>query len=155
VLLRGSVTALIIGCWVLAAPACGGDASNGGAGAPASFCSLPQDSGVCLAYIPRFWFNSATGRCEAFVYGGCGGNENNFESASDCIDACAPGTPNACSKTDCLQSDTCAFVGTRPANCFTPCTDAGPSGGCLGGQTCECGGSCPGCENCIQVCVPI
>jgi hypothetical protein len=39
--------------------------------------------------IPRFYFNAATGACEQFVYGGCGGNDNRFETMEACQAACA------------------------------------------------------------------
>ncbi|KAL5968553.1 WAP Kazal immunoglobulin Kunitz and NTR domain-containing protein 2 [Taenia solium] len=51
-------------------------------------CSLPLRTGHCRA---RFWvwgFNSATGQCERFIYGGCGGNRNRFEEKVDCQRAC-------------------------------------------------------------------
>ena len=32
-------------------------------------------------------------RCEKFLYGGCGGNHNNFYNASDCLSFCQ-GTQN-------------------------------------------------------------
>ncbi|XP_061722019.1 papilin isoform X2 [Cydia pomonella] len=53
-------------------------------------CSLPADVGLCRAAIPRFYFNAASGRCEPFTYGGCGGNHNNFENVQECEQRCAP-----------------------------------------------------------------
>ncbi|CAN8026940.1 unnamed protein product, partial [Ixodes persulcatus] len=50
------------------------------------------DSGVCDAHIRRWFFNVKTGNCETFVYGGCGGNENNYKSRKDCEIACLRGT---------------------------------------------------------------
>jgi tissue factor pathway inhibitor len=41
-------------------------------------CTLERDPGPCKAYIPSYFFNSASGQCEKFIYGGCGGNENRF-----------------------------------------------------------------------------
>uniref|UniRef100_A0A670Z3U2 BPTI/Kunitz inhibitor domain-containing protein n=1 Tax=Pseudonaja textilis TaxID=8673 RepID=A0A670Z3U2_PSETE len=42
-----------------------------------------------LALI-RFYFNTATGNCEGFFYGGCGGNENNFVTLAECRYTCQP-----------------------------------------------------------------
>jgi hypothetical protein len=128
--------------------ACGGDTSEPAAANPV--CSLPpQQAGFCLAYIPRFSFNAASGRCEGFVYGGCGGNANNFATPAECVETCAPGTSNACAKTDCLPGAACVFVGVRRAACLDTCADAGS---CSSMMTCQCGGSCPGCNDCTKVC---
>ncbi|ESO96956.1 hypothetical protein LOTGIDRAFT_115215, partial [Lottia gigantea] len=43
-------------------------------------CKLASEPGMCKGYFPRFYFNHKSGKCEGFVYGGCGGNENNFKS---------------------------------------------------------------------------
>lgn len=52
-------------------------------------CQLPSETGPCLAYIPMFYFNSDSGRCESFVYGGCKGNKNRFETIDQCQNSCA------------------------------------------------------------------
>uniref|UniRef100_A0A8C5S9I1 BPTI/Kunitz inhibitor domain-containing protein n=1 Tax=Laticauda laticaudata TaxID=8630 RepID=A0A8C5S9I1_LATLA len=41
-------------------------------------CNLPAKVGWCKASFHRFYFNPTTGNCEEFIYGGCGGNNNNF-----------------------------------------------------------------------------
>ncbi|XP_076321612.1 thrombin inhibitor hemalin-like isoform X2 [Tachypleus tridentatus] len=51
-------------------------------------CDLEPETGLCEAYIPRFYFNKETGTCEQFIYGGCGGNKNNFETIEECYDVC-------------------------------------------------------------------
>ncbi|CAN8003245.1 unnamed protein product, partial [Ixodes pacificus] len=51
-------------------------------------CKPEADSGVCDAHIRRWFFNVKTGHCETFVYGGCGGNENNYKSRKACEIAC-------------------------------------------------------------------
>jgi len=51
-------------------------------------CSLPLKEGPCNAKFYRFFYNLQTKRCSVFVYGGCRGNNNNFESAEECQNAC-------------------------------------------------------------------
>ncbi|XP_067942909.1 papilin-like [Watersipora subatra] len=51
-------------------------------------CSKPVNVGYCLARLPRYYFNSATARCELFYYGGCGGNTNNFMTMQECQASC-------------------------------------------------------------------
>lgn len=50
-------------------------------------CRLPLDSGPCRGYFPRWAFNGVS--CQEFVYGGCGGNWNRFETKDDCETTCA------------------------------------------------------------------
>ncbi|XP_064467888.1 PI-actitoxin-Aeq3b-like [Ornithodoros turicata] len=52
-------------------------------------CLLPPEPGRCMAYIPRFHYSRAAGTCREFIYGGCGGNTNNFRSFNECIAACS------------------------------------------------------------------
>ncbi|XP_042319020.1 WAP four-disulfide core domain protein 3 [Sceloporus undulatus] len=51
-------------------------------------CRLPKVVGPCTAAFPRWFFNWASRKCEAFTYGGCGGNENNFKTLKECQHAC-------------------------------------------------------------------
>ncbi|XP_058033070.1 kunitz-type serine protease inhibitor bitisilin-1-like [Ahaetulla prasina] len=53
-----------------------------------SLCYLPADSGPCLAYMPRFYYNSTSHECQGFIYGGCRGNANNFETIDECHRTC-------------------------------------------------------------------
>ena len=51
-------------------------------------CALPPQIGHCRAMFVMFFFNSTSRRCESFVYGGCGGNGNKFETKEECSSAC-------------------------------------------------------------------
>ncbi len=53
-----------------------------------NICNLPPEVGPCDAVIPRFFYDPTTGTCEPFVWGGCGGNANNFSTAAECATAC-------------------------------------------------------------------
>ena len=53
-----------------------------------SGCSLPKVVGPCRAAFPRWFFNIKTRRCERFIYGGCEGNANNFNSLAECLNTC-------------------------------------------------------------------
>ena len=53
-----------------------------------TICALPIDRGLCRAYSPKWAMNAATGECVRFLYGGCGGNGNRFDSRGDCESAC-------------------------------------------------------------------
>ena len=54
-------------------------------------CLLAAEAGRCLAYIPSYYFDVESGRCESFVYGGCGGNNNRFSLIEQCEKACNKG----------------------------------------------------------------
>ncbi|VDN08782.1 unnamed protein product [Dibothriocephalus latus] len=51
-------------------------------------CTLPLETGHCRAAFRRFGFDAGTGKCEEFIYGGCGGNGNNFETLEECQRMC-------------------------------------------------------------------
>ncbi|KFD57985.1 hypothetical protein M514_01218 [Trichuris suis] len=53
-------------------------------------CHLPSDSGPCGASMYRWYYDASSGKCKKFVYGGCGGNSNNYKSKEDCLRACNP-----------------------------------------------------------------
>nr|WNV51242.1 haemalin [Haemaphysalis qinghaiensis] len=64
-------------------------------------CRLPAKPGICRAYIPRYYFDVEKGQCSVFIYGGCQGNENNFETLKECEDVCAePKRPQDFEKAD-------------------------------------------------------
>ncbi|CAF2787680.1 unnamed protein product [Rotaria sp. Silwood2] len=55
-------------------------------------CELSYDTGPCRGMFHLFYFNPASERCEQFVYGGCGGNKNRFESEKECMEECGNGS---------------------------------------------------------------
>lgn len=51
-------------------------------------CNMEKEEGNCLAYFQRYFYNKKTKSCEGFIYGGCGGNANNFDSLDSCNSKC-------------------------------------------------------------------
>ncbi|CAN7939866.1 unnamed protein product, partial [Ixodes pacificus] len=51
-------------------------------------CRPAPVSGLCKAYFERWYFDVSAESCERFVYGGCGGNANNYKSQRECEVAC-------------------------------------------------------------------
>ncbi len=41
-----------------------------------------------MGYFKRFYFDGRDGQCHSFVYGGCGGNDNNFRDIQECEQTC-------------------------------------------------------------------
>uniref|UniRef100_A0A3Q2YDP0 BPTI/Kunitz inhibitor domain-containing protein n=1 Tax=Hippocampus comes TaxID=109280 RepID=A0A3Q2YDP0_HIPCM len=52
-------------------------------------CLSSPDPGPCRAAFPKFYYDPATGSCQSFIYGGCGGNKNQFSSAEECQTRCS------------------------------------------------------------------
>lgn len=59
-------------------------------------CEQPMDYGKCESYIHKWYFNNETGRCEVFVYGGCQGNRNRFNSELVCWRTCVDANASEC-----------------------------------------------------------
>ncbi|XP_054078948.1 amyloid beta precursor like protein 2 isoform X3 [Rissa tridactyla] len=53
-----------------------------------SVCSQEAMTGPCRAVVPRWYFDPNKRKCIRFIYGGCGGNRNNFESEEYCMAVC-------------------------------------------------------------------
>ncbi|XP_016119505.1 putative Kunitz-type serine protease inhibitor, partial [Sinocyclocheilus grahami] len=49
-------------------------------------CLAPAQTGLCKASIRRYYYNNGT--CQLFIYGGCGGNQNNYKTEESCMTTC-------------------------------------------------------------------
>jgi hypothetical protein len=54
-----------------------------------AICLLPQETGPCKAAFKKWGYNSATGCCTEFTYGGCEGNANRYDTQEECVTACS------------------------------------------------------------------
>uniref|UniRef100_A0AC34R1F0 Spondin-1 n=1 Tax=Panagrolaimus sp. JU765 TaxID=591449 RepID=A0AC34R1F0_9BILA len=53
-------------------------------------CQEEKQEGQCKGTFPRYWFNNETQVCERFIYTGCKGNRNQFETEEECKSFCIP-----------------------------------------------------------------
>merc|ERR1712168_331794 len=51
-------------------------------------CDLPMDKGLGFALHAKFYYDTNSKQCEAFIYGGAGGNGNRFNSMAECQQEC-------------------------------------------------------------------
>ncbi|XP_070780782.1 protein AMBP-like [Enoplosus armatus] len=51
-------------------------------------CQAAPDTGPCFGLHQRYFYNSSSMSCELFKYGGCLGNQNNFENERECLQRC-------------------------------------------------------------------
>lgn len=52
------------------------------------FCKLDADPGPCMGYFRKYYFDQHEGKCKEFIYGGCSGNKNNFQTIGECQSTC-------------------------------------------------------------------
>uniref|UniRef100_A0A8C1A4R8 Tissue factor pathway inhibitor-like n=1 Tax=Cyprinus carpio carpio TaxID=630221 RepID=A0A8C1A4R8_CYPCA len=51
-------------------------------------CSLPKAEGTCFAMIPKYYYDNEEKMCLMFLYRGCSGNANRFNSREECQTMC-------------------------------------------------------------------
>lgn len=51
-------------------------------------CSLPKIAGPCEGYYPQWFYDKDRRVCTQFIYGGCLGNNNRFETREECNQLC-------------------------------------------------------------------
>ncbi|KAG8181904.1 hypothetical protein JTE90_026062 [Oedothorax gibbosus] len=52
------------------------------------FCLAEQDPGWCKGNFRRWYYDAQTETCRRFVYGGCQGNKNQYETKQECVKRC-------------------------------------------------------------------
>ncbi|GFY66765.1 boophilin-H2 [Trichonephila inaurata madagascariensis] len=52
-------------------------------------CSLTSFIGSCRQELRRWYYDVDNEMCKLFVYSGCDGNENNFETRQECMAQCS------------------------------------------------------------------
>lgn len=56
-----------------------------------AICLLPVLIGKCTYgqdYHRRWYYDDERGSCVSFIYSGCDGNQNNFDSYESCLNFC-------------------------------------------------------------------
>ncbi|KAG7215781.1 hypothetical protein INR49_021904 [Caranx melampygus] len=56
-------------------------------------CWARAESGPCRDMLERWYFVPEKGHCAPFLFGGCGGNRNNFDSEEYCLAVCSSSLP--------------------------------------------------------------
>ena len=51
-------------------------------------CWLKPDKGPCKRPSSKWYFDPSFGDCKKFIFSGCGGNANNFETYKECSGSC-------------------------------------------------------------------
>ncbi|XGW09635.1 hypothetical protein V3C99_011707 [Haemonchus contortus] len=54
-------------------------------------CQEPKEEGQCGGTFPRYWYNHEKKKCERFIFTGCKGNRNQFDTEDECKRACFEG----------------------------------------------------------------
>ncbi|KAF9413443.1 hypothetical protein HW555_008335 [Spodoptera exigua] len=59
-------------------------------------CKQSVDPGPCQSYMTKVYFDTASGQCREFSYGGCLGGANRFSTIEECNQVCETAVPDPC-----------------------------------------------------------
>merc|ERR1711872_1070846 len=97
-------------------------------------CTEPKGvTGQCEAVIPMWTYDKFSRKCEKFIYGGCQGNGNRFQSKAECEEKCDASQGGNCGPKECNFSCPNKDQCRRTCACFVP--------PCCGCWSCEGKGS--------------
>ncbi|XP_048259788.1 papilin-like [Haliotis rufescens] len=92
-------------------------------------CDLPPEQGYCRGYFRRYYFDEATQRCADFIFGGCGGNRNNFVFLEHCQEMCEDEADDTSTSESSSVSTTTSFTDTSSNVTFESDLDSHSSTG--------------------------